>query len=87
MLFENVPNLELWGNEFVIPSADHLEKFITWPITTDAQAWPLRAQTAYPAVRPSNSFIAVSRASAAYQKTENSWFEADYVPFEIMIRN
>lgn len=29
MLFENLPNLELRGNEFVVPSADHLEKFIT----------------------------------------------------------
>jgi len=29
MLFENVPNLELRGNEFVVPSADHLAKFIT----------------------------------------------------------
>jgi hypothetical protein len=29
MLFDNVPNLELRGEQFVVPSADHLEKFIT----------------------------------------------------------
>jgi hypothetical protein len=29
MLFEKVPNLELRGNEFVVPSASHLEKFVT----------------------------------------------------------
>jgi len=85
MLFENVPNLELWGTEFVVPSANHLEKFITRP-DSNTGSRPLRAQTAYPAVRPSNSFIVVSWDSVAYKQTENSVFDWKDLPAEIMVR-
>ena len=36
-LFKNVPNLHLKGNQFVVPSPQHLQKLITQPISQSPQ--------------------------------------------------